>query len=487
MHSLENIIVVVSILLLISIIASKASSRFGIPALLVFLAIGMLAGSEGPGGIFYDDPKLTQSIGVIALILILYAGGLSTQWQSVRPVLWKGLGLSTLGVSITAILVGLFSCALLDVSLYEGLLLGAIVSSTDAAAVFSVLRSRSVSLKDELKPLLELESGSNDPMAIFLTIGFIHLLTHPTASIGGFALMFVQQMLVGAVLGFVFGKLAIKTINRVNLEYDGLYPVLSIALVALVYGVTALLGGNGFLAVYIAAIVLGNSEFIHKKSLLRFHDGLAWLMQIVMFLTLGLLVYPSHVVAVASSGVLLSLFLMLVARPVSVFVTLPFTRIQGKLMVAWVGLRGAVPIILATYPLLAGLPRAELFFNIVFFVVLTSVLLQGTSLPRVAKWLKVDAPLPARTPVPLELMPSGVTKNDLVEIIVPESSDINGKRIIELGLPKGVLVVFISRGAESFVPTGATMLQAGDALLLLATKENLAQVCSTIGTQCTPL
>ncbi len=484
MLSAEQILVIVSILLLISILATIVSSRLSIPALLLFLSVGMLAGSEGPGGIEFDDPWLVQFLGVVALSFILFEGGLSTHWRSVRPVLAQGAVLSTLGVLFTALLLGLFASVVLDFSFLHGALLGAIVSSTDAAAVFSILRSKNVSLKGELKPLLELESGSNDPMAVFLTLGFIQLLLSPQSSIFNLIPMFVQQMLIGAVLGYGMGKGMVFTVNRVKLEHDGLYPVLTLAMVTLVYGLTASLGGNGFLAVYIAAIVMGNSEFIHKQSLKRFHEGLAWLMQIVMFLALGLLVFPSHVVQIIPVGLLIAAFLMLVARPFSVFAILHFFKVplREKALISWVGLRGAVPIILATFPLLAGIPQAELFFDVVFFVVLTSVLVQGTFLPQVAAWLQVDAPFIKRTPSPLEYAPTGKSRNDMIEVPVPQDSPIVGRQIVELGLPQGVLIVLINREDEYIVPRGNTVLEPDDILLVLADKDDINGLCDIMKT-----
>lgn len=368
MISIEHILVAASILLLLSVLASKASAKLGIPALLLFLVLGMLAGSDGPGGIYFDDAHLAQSLGVVALALILFSGGLDTEWSSVRPVLWKGLALSTAGVLITAALVGLFARMVLGFSLLEGVLLGAIVSATDAAAVFSVLRARSVGLKGHVRPLLELESGSNDPMAVFLTTGLIGIMTQPQARWFSLVPMFIQQMVLGAALGYAIGRLMVFLINRLRLEFEGLYPVLTLSLILLTYGGTASLGGNGFLAVYVAGLVMGKNDFIHKRSVMRFHDGLAWLMQIVMFLALGLLVFPSHLLPIIGLGLLSSLFLMLVARPVSVLVTMAFSgmRLNEKLMISWVGLRGAVPIVLATFPLLAGMPRAEIIFDLVF-------------------------------------------------------------------------------------------------------------------------
>jgi cell volume regulation protein A len=482
---IETILVVVAALLIASVIASKASGRLGVPALLLFLLVGMLAGSEGPGGIPFDDPWIAQSIGVVALALILFSGGLDTDWGDVRPALWKGLSLSTLGVLLTAVLVGGFAMLVLDVTWLEGLLLGTVVSSTDAAAVFSVLRSKGINLRGQIAQTLELESGSNDPMAVFLTIALTGLLVNPDASIFGLLPMFVLQMVLGAVVGYGSGKSMIWIVNRSHLEYEGLYPALTLALMLFTYGATAALGGNGFLAVYLAGLVMGNSDFVHKRSLMRFHDGLAWLMQIAMFLALGLLVFPSRLVPVAGAGVLIALFLMLVARPISVFISLLWADmdLREKSMVAWVGLRGAVPIVLATFPMLAGLPRAQLLFDLVFFIVLTSVLLQGTSLPWVAHWLGVEAPTPSQYHYPLEYVPDISMNSHLVEVPIPSSSPILGRSIVEIGLPKGALIVLIHREGDSIVPNGGTVLQPEDRLLVLADGESIAQV-ETIVQEC---
>ncbi len=483
--SIEYILLGASALLLLSIIASRASDRLGVPALLIFLVVGMLAGSDGPGGIHFDDPYLAQFLGVIALSFILFAGGMETQWAIVRPVLWTAMALSTSGVFITALLVGWFATIVLDFSLLEGLLLGAIISSTDAAAVFSVLRSKKVSLKGRLRPLLELESGSNDPMAVLLTIGFVSLLLHPGDSVLGLIPMFVQQMALGALLGYLMGRGMAYLINTLKLEYEGLYPVLSLSLVILTYGATVTAGGNGFLAVYIAGMVLGNRNFIHKKSLMRFHDGLAWLMQISMFLVLGLLVFPSRLVPVIGTGLAISVFLMVVARPAGVFVNTVFSgmTVREKTMVSWVGLRGAVPIILATFPLLAGIAKADMIFNIVFFIVLTSVLLQGTTIALIAKWLGVDAPLSVKPAYPLECEPTGKMKCDLKEIVIPDNSAAINKRILELALPDGNLVVLINRGDDFSVPGGGTVLQPGDRLLVLTDNDTLNKMRAIIETR----
>ncbi len=465
--TIEFILLAASGLLLLSVIASKAFGRMGIPALLLFLGIGMLAGSDGLGGIHFDNPWLAQSLGVVALTFILFAGGMDTEWESVRKVLGIGVGLSTLGVAVTAGLVGWFATTALQMSWLEGLLIGAIVSSTDAAAVFAVMRSRYVSLRGNLKPLLELESGSNDPMAVFLTIGLISLITGSFGSPLDLVPMFIRQMVLGGAIGYGIGKLMVLLVNRLRLEYEGLYPVLTLSFVLFTYSGSAWLGGNGFLAVYLAGLMMGNSEFVHKRSLTRFHDGLAWLMQITMFLALGLQVFPTQLVPIAGTGLLLALFLMFIARPVAVFATLALTHLnmREKTMVAWVGLRGAVPIILATFPLLADIPQATTTFHLVFFIVLTSVLLQGTSIPIVARWLKVDEPLtPRKEASPVWDAPTNL-KSGLLEVRIPEHSWSIEQRLLDLGLPKGAFILLIARKGKCFVPDGTTVLQANDSLL----------------------
>jgi cell volume regulation protein A len=328
-----------------------------------------------------------------------------------------------------------------------------------------------------VRPLLEFESGSNDPMAVFLTIGLIGVMSNSGASLAGLIPMFIQQMVLGGAFGFVLGKLAIFIINRVKLEYEGLYPVLTLSLVLLTYSATGSLGGNGFLAVYVVGLVMGKRDFIHKRSVMRFHDGLAWLMQIAMFLVLGLLVFPSHLLPIIGIGLISAAFLIVVARPASVFVTLAFSKIglREKTMISWVGLRGAVPIVLATFPLLAGLPKAEMIFDLVFFIVLMSILLQGTSIAVVARLLKLDAPASDKPAYPIELEPAAGITSALVDIEVPASSAIAGKQIVDARFPKAALIVLIARGKEFIVPKGGTIIQPCDRLLVLADKEELTQ------------
>ena len=468
----------IALLILLGVVASKISTRLGVPALLLFLGLGMLAGSEGIGGIEFSNLELAQDIGVVALAFILFSGGFDTRWQQVRPVLGRGILLATVGVLATAAVSGIFASWVLGISVTAGLLLGAIISSTDAAAVFSVLRSRSVGLRGQLRPLLELESGSNDPMAVFLTLAFLTLLTEPNTAIIDLVPIFLVQMIVGAGVGYALPRLAVIGINRGRLEYEGLYPVVMIALVLLIYGLTAMVGGSGFLAVYVAGIVMGQARLLHRRSLMRFADGLAWLMEISMFLVLGLLVFPSDVISVAGRALLISIVLIFVARPIAVTPLLLLTRLHTResLLVSWVGLRGAVPIVLATFPLVEGVPQADLIFNVVFFIVLTSVLVQGTTIPLVARWLSVDAPM-ARPPANiLDVVESGSGNTDLHEIVVTEGAPSAKSQLVDLGLPVGALVVLISRNDEFVVPQGSTVLATGDSVLVLADEATLPEV-----------
>jgi potassium/hydrogen antiporter len=478
--SAENILLFGSILLFISIVASKTSFKFGIPTLILFLIVGMLAGSEGPGGIYFNDPKITQFLGVIALTYILFSGGIETKLESIRPVLKNGIALSTFGVLFTALSVGVFASYILNITLMEGMLLGAIVSSTDAAAVFSILRTRNIGLKGNLRPLLEFESGSNDPMAFFLTISFVELVIHPEASIAILIPKFLKGMALGALCGYGFGKLMVFIINKINLDVAGLYPVLVMSLIFFTFSFTDVIGGNGFLAVYASAIILGNSNLIHKKSLIKFFDGMAWLMQIVMFLTLGLLVFPSEIAPILGEGILISVFLIVVARPVAVFIMLARAtdlNFRKKLFISWVGLRGAAPIVFATYPLIAGVAYAHTIFNLVFFISVSSVVLQGSTLSLMAKWLRVGVPEKVKRKFPLDLELNENSKSELLELDVPENSSAVGKKIVQLKLPKSSLIVLIHRDNKYVTPGGETEILGGDHLLVLTdNKDSREQV-----------
>lgn len=477
--TIENIILVGSILLLISIFAGKTSYRFGVPTLIFFLGVGMLAGEDGIGGIVFDNPQIAQMIGVISLNFILFNGGLDTDWKAIRPVLKEGIVLSSLGVLLTALTLGGFVYYLTDFTIYESLLLGSIVSSTDAAAVFSILRAKSLALRTNLRPTLELESGSNDPMAYVLTILFLGLVMNPEQSIVSMIPIFLQQMILGTIAGFAFGRISKIIINRIKLDIEGLYPVLVIALMFITFSVTDFFGGNGFLAIYICGLYLGNKYIMHKKTIIRMYDGLAWLMQIVLFLTLGLLVNPSQLVSVFSVGILISLFLMLVARPFSVFVSLLFfkMRIQRRLYISWVGLRGAVPIVFATYPLLAGIDSADMIFNIVFFIALTSLLVQGTSLGVVAKWLGVSMPSEEKILSPSEEFMLEHPKTAMREIGIGNANYITGKKIVDIEFPQSAIIAMIKRDGKYIMPDGSTVIEAGDVLVVLAnSKEKMKEV-----------
>ena len=466
----ENILLIGSLLLFISLIAGKTSDKFGVPVLILFITIGMFAGSEGIGGINFDNPKIAQFIGIVALNFILFSGGLDTDWQSIRPVLWQGVTLSTLGVFLTAITLGVFVWAITDFTIYEGLLLGSIVSSTDSAAVFSILRSKNLALKDNLRPTLELESGSNDPMAYILTLVFTGLVVNQDSSLIDAVPLFFMQMVIGALSGLILGKIYTYVINNIELPAEGLYIVLLIAILFFNFSFTNFIGGNGFLAVYLSAVYLGNQELMHKKKILKSFDSFAWLMQIILFLSLGLLVFPSEIVPFLGIGLLISVFLIVIARPITVFISLiPFkTGIREKWFLSWVGLRGAVPIVLATYPLIAGAEKAHMIFNIVFFIALTSVIVQGTSLPLVAKWLHLTIPSELKKITQTDLIFTDGIKSLLTQITIPENGPTVGKQIIELGLPKTTLISFILRNKNYIVPDGSTVLEKNDVLFVLS-------------------
>lgn len=476
--SLSVALFIIALLLMISIVTSKLSTRYGVPALLIFLGIGMIFGSDGLEIIPFDDFEVAQTLGIIALLYILFSGGLDTDWNKVRPIAGTGMILATLGVLLSALTVGALASYVLDISLVEGFLLGAIVSSTDAAAVFSVLRSKDIGFKYRLQELIEFESGTNDPMAIILTIGLIQYMTIPDTSGWSFVIQFFQQMGFGLLFGYLLGKVITWLTNNLELGYDGLYSVLALSYVPLVYALTDFVGGSGFLAVYVAGLVMGNSTFVHQKSLMNFFDGLGWLMQIIMFITLGLLVFPSEVVNVAPQGIVIALILILIGRPLSVFISMMYSgfKTRAKFMVSWVGLRGAVPIIMATFPLVAGLEQAYLIFTVIFFVVVTSVIIQGTTIPIVAKWLHVDSPAKTKTRYPIELEPSVDTKTALKEIQIESGDFAEGRQILELGLPQNVLITLINREGKFIVPRGDTIILPADKLLILSEKQNIREI-----------
>lgn len=467
-----NILLVGSILLFGSILAGKAGGRFGIPALLLFLTVGMLVGSDGilgSSGIAFDDFADTQFIGMLALSVILFSGGMDTVASEIRPVMWQGVTLATVGVLMTAGITGVFIYFVSgELRLIESFLLAATFSSTDSASVFSILRSKKQGLRQRLRPMLELESGSNDPMAYILTILLIGVIQTGGMGVGRAIVMFLYQMGMGVVAGFVLGGMAVWAVNRINFDNRSMYSVLMLAFVFFTFSFTDLIGGNGYLAVYIAGLYIGNQRIVSKRSLMTFFDGFTWLFQIVLFLTLGLLVNPSQLLPVLGIGLLISAFMIFVARPLSVFACLaPFrgTTFKGKLYVSWVGLRGAVPIIFATYPVIAGIEHAEMMFNIVFVVTIVSLVTQGTSVSRMANILGMATE--EKTPSFGIDLPDKI-RSALSEIDVQPVLLVNGERLRDMILPDNTLVVMVKRGDNFFVPKGATKLDVGDKLLVIS-------------------
>lgn len=464
MFSINTIVLLAGVFLLIGIASSKFSARIGMPVLVLFLGVGMLAGSEGFGGIPFEDYGFANSVGSVALALILFDGGLRTSLASVRSAWRPALALSTVGVLLTSALTGLAAAWVLDVPPLHGMLLGSIVGSTDAAAVFSILRTSGLRMPERLTATLEVESGSNDPMAIFLTVGLIGIITGSADSAGALALLFVSQFGVGALVGIGVGRGAAWAIDRINLDHPGLYPLLALAFGLLAFGLAAVFEGSGFLAVYLAGIVLGNRLVVFRRGIFLFHDAAAWLGQIVLFIMLGLLSFPSRLVAVAAEGLLIAIVLIFVARPLALAVSaFPF-RFRPKEMVflSWVGLKGAVPITLATFPLMAGVEGGELLFNVVFFVVLVSALTQGWSLPTVARWLGLGQPAASMPPLSVEINALRHVDGEIVDYTVASSARVSGQSLRDLALPDGVAVTLVVRGSEVIMPRGSTVLRPGD-------------------------
>ncbi|MGN0257335.1 MAG: potassium/proton antiporter [Bacteroides sp.] len=476
----ENILLVGSILLFVSIMVSKTGYRFGVPALLLFLVVGMLFGSDGLGLQFHNAGE-AQFIGMVALSVILFSGGMDTKLSDIKPVLAQGIVLSTVGVMLTALLTGLFifwlsgmSWTNIHFALLPSLLLAATMSSTDSASVFAILRSQKMNLKHNLRPMLELESGSNDPMAYMLTIVLIQFVQSAgmdTASILG---SLAVQFLIGGAAGYLLGKLAVWVINRLNIDNHALYPILLLSFVFFIFSFTDLMKGNGYLAVYLAGMMVGNSRIANRREIYTFMDGLSWLFQIIMFLCLGLLVNPHEMLEVAAVALLIGVFMIVVGRPLSVWLCLlPFgKRVNARSMwfVSWVGLRGAVPIIFATYPVVAGVEGAQVIFNIVFFITILSLLTQGTTISRVARALKLSIPMP-KTGNEFGVELPDEIDSDLRDMTVTAELLQRGNTLKELKLPKGTLVMIVKRGQEYLIPNGTLQLCEGDKLLLISEKK----------------
>jgi len=473
MFVVDQVLLISGVLLLAGIFASKFAARLGLPVLVLFILVGMLAGEEGLGGIAFDNYTLAHGIGTVALCVILFDGGLRTSRKSLRSS-WKPASvLATAGVLVTSVITGLAAAWILGLPWLEGILLGSIVGSTDAAAVFSVLRSKGLHLNKRLASTLEVESGSNDPMAIFLTVGVLEVLMGRMELGPQMLGLFGMQMGVGLLTGVAAGWAAVKLINWIQLDVGGLYPVLTGVCGLLAFGIAAALGGSGFLAVYVAGIWIGNSRFVFQRGSLLFHDGLAWISQMAMFAVLGLLSYPSQLLKVAGPSLGIAAVLIFVARPAAVMPLLLAFRfsLREMLFVSWVGLKGAVPIILATYPLLFGLPDGGKLFNVVFFVVLVSAISQGWSLPAVARLLRLEQPPEPEPPVTLELTSLREVDADIVGYTVLEGSRAAGRRINQLALPDGMVVAMLSRQNKLIPPRGSTQLCPIDHVFVLLRPE----------------
>ncbi|MGP4081707.1 potassium/proton antiporter [Pseudalkalibacillus sp. R45] len=470
--SVDGTILLVSFLLIIGVITAKFSSRLGLPSLVLFIVVGMVLSQY----IYYDNAMLTQLIGTFALIVILFEGGLQTKWPDIKKVYKPSLSLATLGVLATTIVIGVAAKYILGVSWLEGFLFGAIVGSTDAAAVFAALGNKNI--KRKLTSTLEAESGTNDPMAIFLTVSLLQLIQNPETNPDVLVFDFFWQMGIGLLLGLLFGKTAVWVINNINLDSSGLYPVLSIALAVFTFGITSLFEASGLLAVYIMAVLLGNHDMTYRHSIVRFNEGFAWMMQMLMFILLGLLVFPNQLLDVIWEGILLSIILMIVARPVGVFLSLMFAKynVKEKLFISWAGLKGAVPIVLATYPMVAGLKDSGLIFNVVFFVVFTSALIQGATIAPLAKYFKFSKGAKAEVPHSLELISIGKTKNEMMEIQIEDEASIIGEEIKDLPLPDDTLISAVIRKDSLITPTGDTILRAGDTLYILVHKAKREEI-----------
>ena len=467
----ENILLVGSILLFVSIIVGKTGYRFGVPALLLFLVVGMLFGSDGLG-LQFHNAKEAQFIGMVALSIILFSGGMDTKFTEIKPILSPGIVLSTFGVLLTALFTGLFiwwlsgmSWTNIHLPLITSLLLASTMSSTDSASVFAILRSQKMNLKHNLRPMLELESGSNDPMAYMLTVVLIQLIQSSGMGASQIAFSFVIQFVVGAAAGYLLGKLAILMLNRLNIDNQSLYPILLLSFVFFTFSITDLMKGNGYLAVYIAGMMVGNNKIMHRKEIYTFMDGLTWLFQIIMFLCLGLLVNPHEMLEVAVVALLIGVFMIVIGRPLSIFLCL-----KSRLFVSWVGLRGAVPIIFATYPVVAGVPGADVIFNIVFFITILSLVIQGTTVSKVARIMGLSTPMEKTgNDFGVEL-PEDID-SDLRDVTVTrEMLDAKGDTLKDMNLPQGTLVMIVKRDNEYLIPNGTLKLHVGDKLLLISEK-----------------
>ena len=460
-----TILLLVGAILTASIVVALGASRTGVPSLVAFLALGMLLGSDGPGGIEFDDAELARTVGVIGLAAILFEGGLSTSWRRLRQVAVPAALLSTVGVAVTATLTGLAAYFLFDLTRLEAVLLGAVVSSTDAAAVFATLRFTNI--RRRLARTLEAESGINDPMAIALTIGLIEWILEPESGFPELVLLIVQKLALGLVVGVALGAVAMWAFSRLPTSIGAFAPVASIAAASLSFGAAEVIGGSGFLSVYLVGLAVGSTPSRYRRQLVGFHEGLAFLAQVAMFVVLGLLVFPRDLLDVAVPGLALAAVLVILVRPAAVWLSVvrqDYSQ-RERALLGWAGLRGAVPIVLGAFVLSSEVEEAETIFNAVFFVVVVSALVQGMTLERVAKRLGLVNPGPAVVAPPLQL--DALSSLDLVDFAVAGDHAIAGAAVRELGLPRSALIAVVARGEETIPPRGSTMIQPGDRLFVL--------------------
>lgn len=469
---MENLIILFALLFLTCVFLSKFSDKYGIPVLLIFIFVGMLAGSDGIGGIYFDNGKITQDIGLFCLVLILFSGGFDTSFKLIKPVLKEGIILATLGVVLTAFFVSVLCYYVLSFSYNDALLLGAIISSTDAAAVFAIMRSKGLKLKKNLSQLLELESGSNDPMAIFLTITAIEMISLATLpKTSDIIFLIISQFLLAFVCAYIFGILMPLICNKMKFASKGLYPVFAVAWVFFAFAMSQKIGANGYLCVYLMGIVANSKEFAYKKALVSFFEGTAWFAQVAIFLTLGLLVFPSQLPSVALAGLGVALLTMFIARPLAVFLSLIFFRkydYKDKIFISWVGLRGTVPIILATYPLAANIDSSHFIFNIVFFIVLLSLLFQGISLNPLAKFLELNI---EEEKAPSTHLP--IAYENLRQYTLKNNSPALEKNIAELNLSEDFIILVIIRQGQFIKASGSFSFEENDLLLILCDNEKI--------------
>ena len=466
-----ELILVAGALLAAGIGASLLATRVRLPGLLLFLGLGMVIGSDGLGWISFNDYERARTIGVVALALILFEGGLTAGFQEIRPVLRPAVALALVGTLVTAGVTGMAAVWLFDLSTLDGLLLGSIIASTDGAAIFALLRGST--LRRRLARTLEGEAGLNDPVAVLLVVGFVDWIEKPDYGIGDMAILLVLELGIGAVVGAVVGWLAVRGLQRIRLDTPGLFPVATLATAAVAYGAADSLHGSGFLAAYVAGLALGSARIPAKRTVVVFHEGLAWVAQIAMFLALGLLVFPSQLDEVAVEGTALALVLVLVARPLAAFVSTAFDRFTNveRFVIGWAGLRGAVPVVLATFPVIDDVPDSLEFFNIVFFAVVISTLLQGTTFEPLANRLGVTTDEPA---LPRPLAETGTIRRlgaEIVEFPVHEDHAVVGRRVRELGLPRDALLSVIVRGGDAVLPRGSTRIEADDRLHVVVRSE----------------